>query len=128
MSEFEDVTTSAKVEAFEASSDIFNGLIREMRELSKKKPDATLSKPKVAILNRILTDVLAALEDEPEVRYLNLLDDDELPQNSDAVLVMVQHETALDAFKKRYYKRLPGLGRQWLTEEMLEEIQQQSNR
>ena len=124
MTEFENVTTTAKVTAFEASSGVFAGLMREMRELSKKKPDATLSKPKVAILNRILTDVLAALEDEPEARYLDLLDDDELPQNSDAVLVMVQYETALAAFKKRYYRPLPGFEYQWITEERLEEYQQ----
>ena len=125
MSEFDNVTTSAKVEAFEASSDIFDGLIQEMRELSKKKPDATLSKHKVDILNRILADVQAILEDEPEARYLDLLDDGLLPQNSDAVLVMVQHETALAAFEKRYNVYLPHeFEHRWVTEDTLEEIQQ----
>ena len=120
----EDVTTDAKVEAYQASSDVFQGLIQEMRELSKKKPDATLSKNKVQILNRILTDISAVLDDEPEAKYLDLLDDEQLPQNSDAVLVMVQHETALKAFKKRYNKHFSSLGYTWVTDSSLEAMQE----
>ena len=118
----ENVTTRAKLEAYLASSDVFEGLIREMRELSKKKPDATLSKNKVQILNRILTDISAVLQDEPEAKYLDLLDDEQLPQNSDAVLVMVQHETALAAFKKRYYLYFTDFEHRWVTEETLETL------
>ena len=120
----ENVTTSAKVEAYQASSYVFEGLIREMRELSKKKSDATLSKNKVQILNRILTDISAVLQDEPEAKYLDLLDDEQLPQNSDAVLVMVQHETALAAFKNRYYLYFPDFKYLWATEETLETLRQ----
>lgn len=95
-------TTEAKAEAYEQSSAVFSGLIKEMRELAKKKPEATLSKGKVAILNRILVDIKEFLADEKESKYLDLLQDDTLPQNSDAVLVMVQYETALKGFKQRY--------------------------
>ena len=117
MTRSNNVTTSAKVETFNASSGVFGGLMREIRELSKKKPDATLSKNKVRILNRVLTDIESVLQDEPEAKYLESLDDDELPQNSDAVLVMVQHEKALAAFQKRYFVRVPGGGNRWATEE-----------
>lgn len=118
----ENVTSSASVHVFEASSGVFHGLLAEMRELSKKKPDATLSKSKVRILNRILTDIRGILREEPEGKYLELLDDDDLPQNSDAVLVMVQFETALRGFERRYKVGL-GLDRQWVTEETVEELQ-----
>ena len=125
MSEFENVTTCAKVAAYEASSGVFGGLMREMRELSKKKPDATLSKHKVGILNRILTDIGSVLQDEPEAKYLDLLDDEELPQSSDAVLVMVQHETALAAFEKRYHQYLRDFNEyRWITAETVVEIRQ----
>ncbi len=102
MTHSNNVPTRTKIETFSASSGVFRGLIQEMRELSKKKPDATLSKNKVRILNRVLADIKSVLQDEPESKYLELLDDDEVPQNSDAVMVMVQHERALAAFEKRY--------------------------
>ena len=125
MTQFQHVTTSAKVEEFQASSEVFGGLLHEMRELSKKKPDATLSEHKVKILNRILADVSAVLEDEPETKYLDLLNDEQLPQNSDAVLVMVQHETALAAFEKRYHVYLRSLSeRRWITADTVREMQQ----
>ena len=56
------------------------------------------------IVNRVLEDIKNILEVEPKGKYLDLLDDDELPQTSDAVLVMVQYETALMAFKKKYFQ------------------------
>ena len=125
MTEFQNTTTDAKVAAYEASSDVFYGLMREMRELSKKKPEATLSKSKVAILNRILADIGAVLQDEPEAKYLDPLDNDELPQNSDAVLVMVQYQTALASFQKRYRRHIPDLGEhRWITAATVEEILQ----
>ncbi len=92
-----------------------------MRELSKKKSDATLSKGKVKILNRVLDDIRELLASEPEAKFLDALDDDELPQNSDAVLVMVQYESALAAFRKRYLRYVSGYGDKWITKEFVEE-------
>ena len=119
MMEVEQVTTDDAVRIFSASRDVFDGLFREIRELSKKKPDTTLTKNKVKILNRVLTDVQGILKKEPEGKYLDLLDDDDLPQNSDAVLVMVQYDKALDAFHNRYSEDGDtfGIKRIWRTEE-----------
>lgn len=115
----DSLITEAKVEAYKACNEVFHGLLKEMRELSKKKADATLSKGKVNILNRVLDDVRSTLTDEPEEKYLDPLDDEDLPQNSDAVLVMVQYESALSAFYSRYYDSfVSGLGSDiWYTEE-----------
>lgn len=120
MTDFQFVTTQENVEFYRTSEEIFSGLIKEMRELSKKKADATLSKGKVKILNRVLDDIRSLLEAEPEAKFLDELDDDELPQNSDAVLIMVQYESALVAFRKRYRRYVSGLGEQWITKEFLE--------
>ena len=120
MREFAYVTTNAAVEVYEASSSVFAGLLSEMRELSKKKPDTTLSKSKVKILNRVLTDIRTTLHEEAEGKYLDLLDDDDLPQNSDAVLVMVQYEDALKAFESRYRRYVEGT-KYWITKERLKE-------
>lgn len=99
------VTTEHSVEIYLATNDIFCGLIKEIRELSKKKPDAIMSKGKVKIINRVLEDINEILKVEPKGKYLDFLDDDELPQTSDAVLVMVQYETALNAFENKYSQR-----------------------
>lgn len=95
-------TAPEKVSIYRSANQVFEGLLKEMKELSKKKADATLSKGKVKILNRVLEDLKLILQDEPESKYLDLLDDDDLPQNSDAVLVMVQYQNALKAFHARY--------------------------
>jgi len=44
MTSRENRTTEAKVEAYKACNQVFVGLLKEIRELSKKKADATLSK------------------------------------------------------------------------------------
>lgn len=103
MMDLSNVTTQEAVATYEATHAIFVGLIKEIRELSKKKPDATMSGGKVKIINRVLEDLKKILNAEPEGKFLDLLDDKELPQMSDAVLVMVQYETALRVFKSKYH-------------------------
>ncbi len=122
MTHFEHATTNTAVAVYEASRSVFEGLMSEVRDLSKKKPDAALNKGKVRILNNVLTDLKSILTKEPEGKYLELLDDDDVPQNSDAVLVMVQFEAALSAFHRRYHVRV-GHEFQWITEELLSELE-----
>lgn len=43
------------------------------------------------------------MEEEPKYKYLNLLDDEILPQYSDALLVLSQYEADLKAFKEKYF-------------------------
>ncbi len=118
--EFDHVTTEKTVAVYQASHPIFEGIIREVRELSKKKPEATMSKSKVTLVNRVLTDLLEILKDEPAGRYLAVLDDAALPQVSDAVLTMVQFETALKSFKNRYYLYFDDVRKHyWVTDELL---------
>ncbi len=118
--EFEDVTTDAAVATYQASTPIFEGLIREIRELSKKKPDATMSTGKVKIVNRVLSDLLEILKPEPAGKYLDALDDESLPQVSDAVLTMVQFESALHSFESRYHRYIEH-ERHWITKEFVAE-------
>lgn len=118
--EFEHVTTNAAVATYEASAPIFAGLLKEVRELSRKKPEATMGASKVKLVNRVLTDLLTILKTEPEGKYLFELDDESLPQVSDAVLAMVQFETALESFRSRYFRRAYG-DYYWITSELLAE-------
>lgn len=105
-------TTKEKVEAYEKSRAVFDGLLAEIRELSKKKPDATLNKSKVQVINRVLGNIREFLKDAPELEYLELLVDDQLPQYSDVVLAMVQYEAALTGFRQRHYGYVRG-AHQW---------------
>lgn len=119
---FQSITTDAKVEEYEASRDVFNSLLDEVKELSKKKPDATMNAGKVRIVNRVLSNLLTVLEGQPDAKYLEILDDDDLPQVSDAVLVMVQFKSALDSFRNRHYIRVHGYEYQWVTAEFIEHL------
>jgi hypothetical protein len=126
MSDFEHVTTQAAVDVYESSTPMFDGILREVRELSRKKPEATMSAGKVKIVNRVLNDLLTILKDEPEGKYLEVLDDDSLPQVSDAVLAMVQFETALASFYARYNKYVYH-DRCWITEEFVSSLDEEED-
>ena len=122
-------TTEESVATYLATNGIFIGLFKEIRELSKKKPDAIMSTGKVKIINRVLEDLKNVLEIEPEGKFLDLLDDEVLPQTSDAVLVMVQYETVLDIFQTRYFQTYEvkyGYGnyeKAWITPEFIKEYE-----
>jgi hypothetical protein len=121
--EYEHVTTKAIVDTYDSSGAIFESLLREVRELSRKKPEATMSGGKVKIINRVLEDLLGFLKDEPTGKYLEALDNEALPQMSDALLIMVQFETALEGFKERYYGYFsPSETQEWITKELLDEF------
>jgi hypothetical protein len=96
-------TLPEKAATWETTSPLLNALYTEIQELSKKKPEATLSKSKVILINRLLTDVKGLLSDEPEIKYLDLLDDESLPQFSDVVLVLSQYSAALNRFRRMYF-------------------------
>lgn len=119
---FPGITTDAKVAEYDASHDVFSSLFDEVKELSKKKPDASMSAGKVKIVNRVLANLLVVLEGQPDAKYLEVLDDDDLPQVSDAVLVMVQFKSALESFRSKHYRNVPGHGLHWITQELIEEL------
>jgi hypothetical protein len=75
----------------------------EIRELSKKKPDLLLNKTKVKMINRILERAKAVYSNEPGNEFLDLLDEDSLPSNSDAVLVLSNHIAADKIFADSYF-------------------------
>ena len=92
----------------------------EMREFSKRKQEGIISSKKIKILNRILTDIREVLSGEETVAYLDLLDEEELPQNSDAVLVLGQCLAALDRFRDAHY--IYALHEHtWVTKEWIED-------
>ena len=120
--QFPNVTSEEKVAEYEASKDVFLSLLYEVKELSKKKPDATMNAGKVKIVNRVLNNLLFVLEDQADAKYLEALADDDLPQVSDAVLVMVQFDSALTSFKRKHFSQVSGEGLRWITYELIERL------
>jgi hypothetical protein len=108
--------TEAQTEEFEMLNPILESVFDEIKELSKKKQDGALNTLKVKMVNRILLKVKIILANDPSVEYLDLLDEESLPTNSDAVLIIAQFKAAMQQFKDRY-RYWDGSENVWMTSE-----------
>lgn len=92
---------------YELVTPMLESLHHEMSELSKKKQEGILNKLKIRHVNRMLEKIEGILGDDPSVAYLEKLDEDEIPQNSDAVVILGQWRAAMKQFhtKHTYYER-----------------------
>lgn len=98
-----NLPSEKQVEKYERLSPLLESIFEEVKEFSKKKPDGPLNQLKVKMINKILKQVKDFLSSEPTVEFLELLDDETLPTNSDAVLIIGQFKTVLDQFKSKFY-------------------------
>jgi hypothetical protein len=98
-------TTGKMVQIYNETAPQLFALQTELRELAKKKPDGTLSKAKVALINRVLTDIREPFQKESGGKYLELLEGETLPQYSDVVLVIAQYATVLKQFREHHTSR-----------------------
>lgn len=96
--------SEADVTNYKMLSELIGAVYVEMKELSKKKPDDLLNKFKVKSLNRVLEKLTELLKNEPTSEFLDILDEETLPSNSDTVLIISQHIAALKEFNNKYYK------------------------
>ena len=97
--------TEKDVAVYERLYPMLQAAHREMGELSKKKQDGIVNTLKIRNINRLLKDLKGILEKDPSRDYVELLDEEELPQNSDVVLLLSQWEAALQQYKHRHYGR-----------------------
>lgn len=98
----ESLPTKVQVSEFDMLYPMVGSVLSEVRELSKKKQDMPLNGFKAKTINKLLERVKVLLVNEPTALFLDLLDDETLPTNSDAVLVIVQYKSAMEQFKKKY--------------------------
>lgn len=98
----ENLPSKADVMKFIMMYDFLESAYVEMKDFSKKNPDGALNDNKVKRLNQILKDIKDILVDEPTASYLDILDDEMLPSNSDVVLAMSQYRSAMENFRKKY--------------------------
>ncbi len=94
---------------FETAYPMLLAVLKEIKELSKKKQDGFLNEFKAKAINKILSKFKSILRNEPSVEFLELLDEETLPSNSDAVLVLVQFQSALGQFKTKYQRKEGGM-------------------
>ena len=55
------------------------------------------------MVNRVIEPLNELLKNEPSHKYLDVLNEDDLPTNSDVVLIISQYEKALLNFKNKYF-------------------------
>jgi hypothetical protein len=106
----------ANVNKFLMLEKLLNSIYEEMKEFSKKKPDEPLNNFKVKNINRVLGQIKDILKGEPTDEFLDLLDEDSLPSNSDCILIIGQFNAAMGQFRSKYYVRT-GMTNKWSTME-----------
>jgi hypothetical protein len=115
MGDIKTPTTLNRANLYEVTMPLLKSMFAEFKELSKKKPDGAVNKSKIKIINRLLAKCREVLESELSIEYLDLLEEDDVPQNSDVVLMLSQYVASMDKFHKDHYG-WDGLGHKWFTE------------
>jgi hypothetical protein len=93
--------------AFDRLFPMLMAFVNEMSELSKKKPDGIVSPLKIRNINRLLTDLGKILDKDPSRAFVEMLDEETLPQNSDAVVLLSQWRAALSQYKALHHRKDP---------------------
>ena len=95
--------TEKNIEDYSLLKDMLHAQRQEFDLLSKKKSDGQLNKMKIKMINRVLEPLNELLKNEPSHKFLDVLNEDDMPTNSDVVLIISQYEKALVDFKNKYY-------------------------
>lgn len=103
MGQSQGKTTSKKAATHDVTMPLLHAMFEEFKELAKKKPEAAVNKRKLAIANRLLQRVREVLADEESIEFLDLLDEDDVPQVSDVTLIFSQYVAAMLVFKSKYH-------------------------
>ncbi len=95
--------TEKNIEDYKLLKDMLHSQKKEFDLLSKKKADGQLNPMKIKMVNRVLEPLKDLSQHEESHKFLDTLNEDELPTNSDIVLIISQYETAINEFRSRYY-------------------------
>lgn len=95
--------TEKDIEDYSLLKDLLKAQKHEFNILSSKKWSEQLNPFKIKILNRILEPLNELFKNEPTHKFLDTLNEDDLPSNSDVVLIISQYETAITEFKEKYF-------------------------
>lgn len=96
--------------------ELVSGFYEEMKDLTKKSSEEVLNEFKIKSLNRVLKPIKELLKEQPTAMFLDILDEESLPTNSDVVIVLSQYLSAMKKCEERYYLPDPGKFRnRWST-------------
>lgn len=109
----ENLPANQEVIRFKMLEELTDSIYKEMKEFSKKKPDDALNSFKVKNVNRVLLELKDFLIEEPTSPFLDILDSESLPSNSDAILIIGQFKASMDNYRKKYTNEF----RNWTTVE-----------
>src|SRR4051812_14627208 len=94
------------VTLFKAVRPQIKALLEEMRELSKKHPDGAINKFKLRFINEKLQDANVCLsESYRPLKGFEQFDANDLPTNSDVVLILGQYSGALVRWEAEHVYR-----------------------
>jgi hypothetical protein len=93
---------------FALAEPMLDSIYGEMKELSKKSPDGPLNKLKVKMINRVLTDLKAALGNEPSAVYLDFFGRRGASIEQRRVLILSQYSAACARFRSNNHLALEG--------------------
>lgn len=114
--DYSSLLTEANVKNYNMIFPMLESILNEMKVLSSKKQDGILNNFKVKLINRLIGPARELLADEPTLEYLEEIEEDMLPQNSDVVLILCQYIEALEQFKRKNQVYIDGVHR-WRTQE-----------
>jgi hypothetical protein len=105
----------AELSRFELHYDMLMALLTEMREFAKRKQDVPVTPMKIEMISRRLDELREILKDEAIFPFLENLDGDRVPCNSDVVMILAQYEVAMENHARgRYVSKPIGKGqRSW---------------
>lgn len=105
----------AELSRFKLHYDMLMALLTEMREFAKRKQDGPVTPMKIEMISRRLDELREILKDEEIFPFLERLDGDRIPCNSDVVLLLAQYEVAMESHARgRYVWKPIGKGqRSW---------------
>lgn len=118
-SEEQYLPSQAEVSRYEMLEKLLSSIYIEMKEFSKKKPEELLNKFKVTNVNRVLIQIKDIMKNEPTNEFLDLLDEEALPSNSDSILIIGQFQAAMNQFRSKYYRNYSSVygDKVWSTKE-----------
>ena len=89
-----------EIEVFEKLNGQLDGLYDEMSALSKKSPSDAVNEFKLKFVNQLLSEINAFLRNEykPFAEF-NKFEEDDLPTNSDVVLMLSQYLNCMEKLR-----------------------------
>lgn len=90
-----------QINSFEKLQDQLFELTREIKELSKKKPDGPLNNFKIKFINSIIGGLNEIIGKQYKpFEDFNIFDTDDMPTNSDVLIILSQYEASASRLKR----------------------------